>query len=129
VTIFDTLNDLLFTKKKTCLNNVDDESSFNQYMTNRWISMYSDNLAIIINSTVNWFGSVFEQKRDYYNFLHAVIPRVGRKRIHYIKKIKPEPEVNNISGMAKKLELSQREIKLYYECQRRTTSSSTSSTT
>ena len=68
MTIFDVLNDILFTKKRKCMNNVDDESTFNQYMTNRWISMYSGNLAVIINNTVNWFGNIFETKRDYYNF-------------------------------------------------------------
>ena len=110
------------------MNNVDDESTFNQYMTNRWISMYSDNLAIIINSTVNWFGGIFEQKKDYYNFLHTIIPRVKRKRIHYIKKAKPEEDIDNLAAIAKRLELSKREIKLYYEFQRRSSAGSTSTT-
>ena len=97
------------------MNNVDDESTFNQYMTNRWISMYNGNLAIIINSTVNWFGGIFETKRDYYNFLHCIIPHVKRKRIHYIKKVKQEEEFDNIDSLAKRLEISKREIKSYYE--------------
>lgn len=129
MTIFDVLNDILFTKKRKCMNNVDDESTFNQYMTNRWISMYSGNLAVIINSTVNWFGGIFETKRDYYNFLHCIIPHVKRKRIHYIKKVKPEEELENVESLAKRLEISKREIKLYYEIQRRSSSTSTSKPT
>ena len=53
MTIFDILNDILFTKKGNLLQNVDDEAAFNNYMINRWVSMYSPNLAIVINSTTN----------------------------------------------------------------------------
>ena len=123
--IFNLLDDLLFSKKRKCLENIDDESSVNQYMTNRWISMYSGNLAIIINSTVNWFGTIFETKKDYYNFLHSILPRVSRKRIHYIKKAKNDQEFDNLDGLAKRLEISKREIKLYYELQRRSSANGT----
>lgn len=118
MTIFDILNDILFTKKGNLLKNVDEESSFNNYMVNRWISMYSPSLAVIINNTSNWLWSVFETKQDYYKFINTIIPRVSRKRIHYIKKAKPEEkpkEIENIQLLAKRLELSQREIKSYYE--------------
>ena len=118
MTIFDYLNDLLFTKKNRPPENIDDETGFNIYMTNRWISMYSPNLAIIINSTTNWLGSIFNTKTEYYNFIKCVIPRVSRKRIHYIKKTKQDTtqtEDDNIQLIAKRLELSQREIKSYYE--------------
>jgi len=118
VTIFDILNDILFTKKGNLLKNVDEESSFNNYMINRWISMHSPSLAIVINNTSNWLWSVFETKQDYYKFINTIIPRVSRKRIHYIKKTKPEDkpkELENVELLAKRLELSQREIKSYYE--------------
>ena len=118
MTIFDILNDILFTKKGNLLKNVDEESSFNNYMVNRWVSMYSPSLAIVINSTSNWLWSVFETKQDYYKFINTIIPRVSRKRIHYIKKVKPEDkpkEIENVELLAKRLELSQREIKSYYE--------------
>ena len=118
MTIFDILNDILFTKKGNLLKNVDEESSFNNYMVNRWVSMYSPSLAIVINNTGNWLWSVFETKQDYYKFINTIIPRVSRKRIHYIKKVKPEDkpkELENVELLAKRLELSQREIKSYYE--------------
>lgn len=118
MTIFDSLNDILFTKKGKLLNNVDEETDFNQYMLNRWISMYSPGMATIINSTTNWLYSVFETKQQYYKFISCVVPRVSFKRIHYIKKKKPEDtpkEIENIELLAKRLELSKREIKSYYE--------------
>ena len=50
--------------------------------------------------------------------MNKVLPRVNRRRINYIKKKKPEDneqEVDNVKLMAKRLELSEREIKSYYE--------------
>ena len=114
------------------MQNVDDEAAFNNYMINRWISMYSPNLAIVINSTTNWLYNVFETKQDYYKFINKVIPRVKRKHIAYIKKKKKEEvdDHENLKLIAKRLELSEREIKSYYEFSSRqshcTTSTSTS---
>ena len=127
MTIFDCINDILFSKKNKLLNNVDNESDFNQYMISRWCSMYSPNIALVINNTVNWLWNTFETKEQYYKFITTVIPRVRRKHINYIKKTKNTPEeFENVSLLAKRLELSQREIKLYYESQQQHESSSTS---
>jgi hypothetical protein len=118
VTIFDCLNDILFTKRGKLLQNVDEESNFNQYMINRWCSMYNPNMAILVNNTVNWLYSAFETKQQYYKFVLNVFPRLQNKRIHYIKKKKPDEkstEPDNIKLLAKRLELSEREIKSYYE--------------
>lgn len=118
MTIFDHLNNLLFNKRNTQTLNVDDESECNMYMLNRWISMYSPTLAVLINNTTNWLGGVFETKQQQYQLLNKVLPRVNRKRIHYIKKNKNEPtdqEHEHLKLMAKRLELSEREIKSYYE--------------
>ena len=121
MTIFDCLNDILFTKRGKLLQNVDEETNFNQYMINRWSSMYSVNMASLVNNTTNWLWSIFETKQQYYKFVSVVFPRVPRKRIHYIKKQKPdqpEEKTDNVHLLAKRLELSQREIKSYYEFQR-----------
>ena len=113
MTIFDFLNDILFTKKDK-LTNVDDESQYNQYLVNRWVSMYSPECAQYINNTVNWLYSVFDNKRDHYKFLKCILPRVKYRHIPYIKKVKPEKaedDTNNIELLAKSLELSQKEVK------------------
>lgn len=79
--------------------------------------MHSPSMATIINNTANWLYSTFETKQQYYKFISTIIPRVPFKRIHYIKKKKVEndDELENIELIAKRLELSQREIKSYYE--------------
>lgn len=114
--IFDHLNDLLFTKEKN-LDNVDDEQEYNQYMVNRWISMYSPNMATMINNTTNWLHPIFEEKSSHYNFLHSIIPPVKRKHIPYIKKNRVEKESGdtNLDLIAKKLELSKREVKYFID--------------
>jgi hypothetical protein len=126
--IFDYINDILFIKKGDKLSNIDDESQFNLYLINRWLSMYSPEIATVVNSTGNWLYSIFEDKKLYYNFLINVVPKLQRKHISYIKKVKPDesPEEsnNNVELLAQSLEISRREINdyIHYERQHRPTS-------
>ena len=115
MTIFDYINDILYQKKGHLLNNVDDESSFNLYMVNRWCSMYSTSIAKIVNLTANKYYSIFETKKETYNFLLTMLPKVKFRRIHYIKKkSKTKDDTKEIvSQLAKSLELSEREISYY----------------
>jgi hypothetical protein len=119
ITIFDYINDVMFFKRNTLLSNVDDEAAYNPYLVNRWISMYSSDYAIAINSTVNWMYSIFETKREQYSFLVNVLPQGSRRRIHYIKKNKTPQEkkisADTIKLLAINLELSEREISAYIE--------------
>ena len=128
MTIFDFINDILFTKKGNKLDNINDEGEFNSYMVNRWASMYSPEMATIINSTTNWLYPVFEDKQSYYRFMLTVLPRVKRRHIPYVKKSKKTSEEENINIplLAKRLELSEREIKSYYEHKPTASTSSTS---
>jgi hypothetical protein len=114
MTIFDFIASVLFTKKKTCLNSIDEESSFSPYMLNRWCSMYSKTTATFSN-ILNRYVGIFEDKKDLYSLFVAVMPKVSSKRISYIKRIKEEKieENNNIELLAYNLELSKREIKQY----------------
>jgi hypothetical protein len=114
MTIFDFIASVLFTKEKTCLNSVDEESNFSPYMLNRWCSMYSKTTATFSNILNRYIG-IFEDKKDLYSLFVAVMPRVSSKRISYIKKIKEEKkeENNDIEMLAINLELSEREIRQY----------------
>ena len=115
MTIFDHLNDILFTKERN-LSNIDDEQEYNQYMINRWISMYSPHMALTINNTTNWLYPVMEEKSAHYRFLHSILPRVQRKHINYIKKSQETSEEdNNLDLLAQKLELSKREVKYFID--------------
>lgn len=115
MTIFDILNSLLHTKKDIDLN-VEDEQQFNLFMVNRWCSMYSKDIATIINFTSNQnIGGIFDSKQDQFKFMQHLLPRVNFKRINYIKK-KKEPkteETDNLKILAKSKQLSVRELKQY----------------
>ena len=87
MTIFDTLNSVLFKKNNNCLSTIDEESEFSPFMLNRWISMYSSNMAVYCN-TINKYLGIFERKKDIFNLFAAVIPAVPSKRINYIKRKK-----------------------------------------
>ena len=116
VTIFNFINDILSYKQGDLLNNIDDESSYNAYMINRWVSMYSPQLATIVNYTTNNYYSIFHTKNDHYKFLLSIIPKVKIFRIQYIKKQTKESEYGQtIAHLAENLELSKRELTYYIE--------------
>lgn len=122
MTIFDHLNSILFTKKRNNLQNFEDEKTFSPFMMNRWISMYSEDYAKIINSTSNKFISCFS-KAEFNNFLTTILPKSKFKRISYIKKKKEsesldEDEQNKTKLIADALELSQREVRDLLEYQK-----------
>lgn len=115
-TIFNYIDSVLFTKQK--LNKLnEDETEFNLYMLNRWCTMYSPDVAQIINETTNKYKEVFLLKQEQYNFAFNILPKVKKKRINYIKKIKQEEkkEDEDITTISKSLELSKREIKEYID--------------
>lgn len=113
-TIFTFLDSILFDKQ---LNNriKYEEAPYNPYMANRWASMYSTDVAEIVNETTNRYWAQIPLKEDHYKFLLYLLPKQKRKKISYIKKTKEEKstETSNSSLIAKNLELSTREIDLY----------------
>lgn len=115
-TIFNYIDSVLYNKNK--LNTINEgETEFNFYMVNRWCSMYSADITQIINQTSNQYKEVFTLKQDQYNFIFNILPKVKKKRINYIKKIKLEEqkEDENIPITSKILEISQREVKQYID--------------
>jgi len=113
-TIFNYIDSVLFNKKR--LNTINEgETQFNLYMLNRWCSMYSPDIAAIINQTTNVYGRSFTTKQEQYEFLLNLLPRTKKKKINYIKKNKEEQKTDNldIPYIAKFSELSQREVKEY----------------
>jgi hypothetical protein len=116
-TIFDFINDILFQKKGDKLDDIESESQYNSYMINRWISMYSPQMAQLINLTSNKLYSAFPTKRHNYRFLVHFLPKTGFKRTNYIKKISKDKKDtdNSINILARNLELSEREIRYYID--------------
>lgn len=107
--------DSIISSKKYIEDIKHDETQYSNFMCNRWISMYSDTAAEIINDSSNRYWSELTQQQDHYEFLLNLFPKYPRKRINYIKKVKDETTTENdtdIKRIAKRLELSQREIKM-----------------
>jgi hypothetical protein len=125
--LFDLLNRILHSKRDVTTNIGED--SVHPYILNRWISMYSPDMAVLINNTGNWLYNVFgDDHGKYFRFLSCFLPRVKNKRIFYIRKNKKNVDVDdqsdqNVDVLAHGLELSKREIKclLEYERQHRPT--------
>jgi hypothetical protein len=110
--IFNYIDSVLFHKKK--LNKINErETQFNLYMLNRWCSMYSPDLAQIINQTSNQFKEVLSLKQDQYDFCFNMFPKSKKRKIEYIKKQKTETiqENTDFKSLAKNFEISEREAK------------------
>ena len=119
--IFDVLNSVLYNKRRVDINIED--SSFQLFQINRWISMYSPEMCYFVNETSNFrIDKIFESKEEIYDFLLNTMPRLKYKKINYIKKPtkkttskNEEKELEKIEGLADNIELSQREIKEYLQ--------------
>ena len=117
MTVFDYISDILFTKKKNSLTTVDQESEFQPFILNRWLSMYSPDTAKVSN-ILNKYLSVFESKKDLYSFFVALFPKVPYKKISYFKKNKDKQEKFDdeiITKISNNKEISKREIYSYLE--------------
>ena len=114
-TIFNYLDSILCSKKYiTDINH--EESQYSSFMCNRWISMYSNTTAEIINDSVNKYWSQMMQPKDHYDFLMCLMPKYNRKKINYIKKVKEDPAAvakNHNTAIARKIEISTREVEMY----------------
>ncbi len=115
-TIFSYIDSLLFDKKYKLSINYE-ENQYNNFMVNRWCSMYSPDISEIINQTVNKTSKQVPLKEDHYKFLFYLLPKQKRRKIEYIKKNKQLPTKKEEDGndllIAKNRELSLREIQIY----------------
>jgi hypothetical protein len=60
-------------------------------MVTRYFSFYENGKYIdYINSTINKYQNIFHTKEDEYKFYENVIPKLKKKKINYIKKIKKD---------------------------------------
>jgi len=115
--IFTLINSLFFSKKRIDIS-LDNESQFSPYMLNRWMSMYSDEMLVIINETSNRYGGLLNTKEQQYEWYFNLFPKVRFKKIQYIKKnkkVKEEIKEDNLALIAKHNEISVRELQLYKE--------------
>lgn len=117
VTIFDCINSILFNKHSTD-EITSEESQFNLFMVNRWLSMYSVDMATVINETSNKYAQALTTKEDQFKFLFNILPKQRHRHISYIKKKKEakatkEDPIDLVELIAKKMEISKREVENY----------------
>jgi hypothetical protein len=119
MTLFDVLSDVMFFKRGDQLQTIESESDVNPYMLNRWMSMHSPKNALLVNEYNNRLWPVFQNKKDWYRFCLAIVPRNRFTKIEYIKKGAKEKSATKADDekvyqmLAKNLELSVREVKSY----------------
>ena len=113
---FDYLNSILYKSKlNESIHHTNNE--YNQFIINRWLSMYSSDVANVVNSTVNVYGTVME-KNEHYQFLFNLLSKCKNKKINYIKKNKIEKEDDDIREFCDIYELSEREVKEMIDLQK-----------
>jgi len=115
--IFSWLNDILYKKTGRLLQTVDDESEFQPYMVQRWASMYSPNMAKILNLTTNRLYDAYIDKTMWYEAFLGIVPKSRFKKIQYIKKIKEDTKQDDyqekIELLARSHNISRREVEIY----------------
>ena len=117
--MFDYLNKILFKTKGPDTENIQDDTEFQPYLVQRWSTMYSPEVTVLINQTSNTMWPVLSDKTMWFQYMHGVIPKCKFKRITYIKKKKDAESVKvqkqTVQKIANKLEISSREVNQYIE--------------
>lgn len=115
-TIFDFIREILYNRTGKLLEDDNTKQIFQPYMVQRWLSMYSPQMAQQLNRTLNRQWQSFEDKDMWYKAFMGMVPKKHFRKINYLKKNKDykkkEPYVNEIiSALATQHQLSKREIK------------------
>jgi len=78
--------------------------------------MHSPEFANFINETTNKYSTIFDSRKELFDFYVSTFPKAEFKKINYIKKVTKEKDKKSTSNLvAKSRELSVREIEMYNE--------------
>lgn len=117
--MFDHLNKILFKTKSLINENLNEDSEFQPYLVHRWCSMYSVEIASLLNQTSNLHWPSLQNNIEWFMYLDSIIPKTRFKRINYIKKRKEtvtnKDQKQTLLKVADKLEISSRELNQYIE--------------
>lgn len=116
--MFDILNKILYKTKNVNVENINENEDFVPFMIQRWCSMHSPEIAVLLNETSNRQWNALQDKEDWYNYLNTVVPPCRFKSYKYLKKKKEETKIKNKEGVGKvasALEISSREVNLYIQ--------------
>lgn len=118
MTIFDQIKTIAFTKGHVDVMQTDQPVS--PYMLQRWLSMYSPQMARLINATSNQhWDPLASDPQMFVNLLEVAVPKLQFKRISYIKKPinekSEDTDAPTVEAVANLLFISQREARQYIE--------------
>lgn len=118
--IFDQLRDIIVDKQTKLEEDVETEKEFVPYMTQRWLSFYSNQFAQIVNSSTNVLWKSIEDKQTWYKLFTGIIPRSRFRGIKYIKKNKEgkaklKLDKEMVTYLAQRFEMSESQIREYLE--------------
>lgn len=118
MTIFDQIKAIAFTKQHVDVMQTDQPVS--PYMIQRWLSMYSPQVAMLVNATTNQtWNAIVADPQMFVNLFETIVPRLPFARISYIKKPQIEQPKDNktdvIEMIAHLFQISQREALQYIE--------------
>ena len=111
-TIFDAIRDIAFQKSHHTLQA---GHQVNAFLLQRWLSMYSPQVAWLVNETGNMQWQSMTDPQEWYDYYFTLVPRMHFKRIKYIKKAPKEKSKhhNEIALLAEYMQISQREATAY----------------
>ena len=121
MTIFEQLKDIISEKQNKLEEDCELEKEFIPFMTQRWLSFYSPQLAQIVNYSSNVLWKSIDEKQLWYKLFLGVIPKLRFRSIKYIKKNKEEKNSLNkidkeiVTYLAERFELSEKEVRTYLE--------------
>lgn len=81
---FEQTSDVIFEKNTSFMNDVDDYNAYNPYMTTRYASFVDPSFAVMMDMTVNRYGSILK-KEEHAAMICACLPLVKKRFINYIK--------------------------------------------
>ncbi len=118
--IFDQLRDIITDKRNTLADDVEMEKEFVPYIVQRWLSFYSNQFAVLVNSSTNRLWKGIEDKQTWYKLFTGITPRAKVRNVRYIKKtketktsIKIDKEI--VTYLAERFEISKKEVSSYLE--------------
>jgi hypothetical protein len=111
---FNFLKDLLFTKRKSSLDDIE-QHLISPYLLNNWISGYNPDIIELLNETANKYSQVFSSdKEKLYNFYYNIIPKLKYSHLKYPKSKKTvnldDKKDKVIEFLSENLEMSIREV-------------------
>ena len=118
--IFDQLKDIITDKQNKLSEDIEFEKEFVPFMTQRWLSFYSDQFAHLLNCSTNMLWRGIEEKPSWYKLFTGIIPKTKYRNIRYIKKNKEEKPRAKIDKdvviyLAERFNISKREVNEYIE--------------